>query len=89
MKQVVRIIIKTHFYFYSDPIFENLDMLTFHGLHLLQVGQLYMYSYQIEHFLCRKVTLNREIHTYNVYETLEHFVCLCVGLTIFCFLSPK
>ena len=84
-KRVVRIIDKSHFNAHSDPIFKKLGILKFHDLNLLQLGQ-FMFSYQIRTLppkLASKFTLNSQIHTYGIIrETLMHFVCLSVGLTL-------
>ena len=44
-KRVVRTIAKTTFDAHTDPLFQNLGILKFHDIYLIQLG-LFMYSYQ-------------------------------------------
>jgi len=64
----VRTIPKAKSYAHTDPIFENLGILTFHDIHLLQLG-LCMYSYQNRtlpvNFDC-KFTQQSKIPTYII-----------------------
>ena len=60
-------IVKTTFDAHTDPIFQNLGILKFHDIYLIQLG-LFMYSYQNHtlplKFHC-KFTLQSQIHSRN------------------------
>ena len=66
-KRVIRTIAKTTFDAHTDPIFQNLGILKFHDIYLIQLG-LFMYSYQNHalplKFHC-KFTLQSQIHSHN------------------------
>ena len=82
-KRVTRTIAKTPFDAHThDPIFQNLNILKFHDIYLIQLG-LFMYTYQNHtlpvkfHFISfpYKIKFIRIIQ-----ETLVNFVCLSVEL---------
>ena len=82
-KRVTRTIAKTPFDAHThDPIFQNLNILKFHDIYLIQLG-LFMYTYQNHtlpvkfHFISfpYKIKFIRIIQ-----ETLVNFVCLSVVL---------
>ena len=54
-KRVIRTIAKTPFDAHTDSIFQNLGILKFHDMYLIQLG-LFMYSYQ-NHTLTLKFSL--------------------------------
>ena len=64
---VLLLLSKTTFDAHTDPIFQNLGVLKFHDIYLIQLG-LFMYSYQNHtlplKFHC-KFTLQSQIHSYN------------------------
>ena len=79
---MIRTIAKTPFEVHTDPFFQNLGILKFHDIYLIQLGS-FMYSYQ-NHTLPLKFHCNfsvqSQIHSYITQETLAKFVCLSVVL---------
>ena len=66
-KRVIRTIAKTTFDAHTDPIFQNLGILKFHDIYLIQLG-LFMYSYQNHTLPLKfhsKFTLQSQIHLYR------------------------
>ena len=78
-KRVIRTIAKTTFDAHTDPIFQNLGILKFHDIYLIQLG-LFMYSYQ-NHTLplkCHcKFTLQSQIHSYNTRNSCKFRLPFC------------
>ena len=79
-KRVIRTIAKTTFDAYTDPIFQNLGILKFHDIYLIQLG-LFMYSHQnhtLPHcqFHC-KFTLQSQIHSYNTRNSCKFRLSFC------------
>ena len=81
-KRVIRTIAKTTYDAHTDPIFQNLGILKFHDIYLIQLG-LFMYSYQ-NHTLPLKnfiVNLPYKVKFIRItQETRVNFVCLSVVL---------
>ena len=73
-KRVIRTVAKTPFDAHTDPIFQNLGILKFHDIYLIQLG-LFMYSYQNHtlplKFHC-KFTLQSQINSYNTRNSKFH-----------------
>ena len=78
-KRVIRTIAKTTFDAHTDPIFQNLGILKFHDIYLIQLG-LFMYSYQNHtlplKFHC-KFTLQSQIHSYNTRNSRKYRLPFC------------
>ena len=78
-KRVIRTIAKTTFDAHTDPIFQNLGILKFHDIYLIQLG-LFMYSYQNHtlplKFHC-KFTLQSQIHSYNTRNSCKFRLPFC------------
>ena len=79
-KRVTRTIAKTPFDAHThDPIFQNLNILKFHDIYLIQLG-LFMYSYQ-NHTLPLKFHCHYKVKFIRIIqETRVNFVCLSVVL---------
>ena len=78
-KRVIRTIAKTTFADHTDPVFQNLGILKFHDIYLIQLG-LFMYSYQNHtlplKFHC-KFTLQSQIHSYNTRNSCKFCLPFC------------
>ena len=78
-KRVIRTIAKTTFDAHTDPVFQNLGILKFHDIYLMQLG-LFMYSYQNHtlpsKFHC-KFTLQSQIHSYNTRNSCKFRLPCC------------
>ena len=78
-KRVIRTIAKTTFDAHTDPLFQNLGILKFQDIYLIQLG-LFMYSYQNHtlplKFHC-KFTLQSQIHSYNIRNSCKFRLPLC------------
>ena len=76
---MIRTIDKTTFDAHTDPIFQNLGILKFHDIYLIQLG-LFMYSYQNYtlpfKFHC-KFTLQSQIHSYNTRKSCKFRLPFC------------
>ena len=72
-------IAKTTYDAHTDPIFQNLGILKFHDIYLIQLG-LFMYSYQNHtlplKFHC-KFTLQSQIHSYNTRNSCKFRLPFC------------
>ena len=83
-KRVIRTIAKTTYDAHTDPIFQNLGILKFHDIYLIQLG-LFMYSYQNhtlplpENFIVNLPYKVKFIRITQV-KTRVNFVCLSVVL---------
>ena len=77
-KRVIRTIAKTTFEAHTDPIFQNLGILKFHDIYLIQLD-LFMYSYQ-NHTLPVKFHCKFTKFIRIIQETRVNFVCLSVVL---------
>ena len=78
-KRVIRTIAKTTFDAHTDPIFQNLGILKFHDIYLIQLG-LFMYSYQNHTLLLKfhfKFTLKSQIHSYNKRNSCKYRLFFC------------
>ena len=78
-KQVIRTTDKTRFDAHTDPIFQNLGILKFHDIYLIQLG-LFMYSYQNHtlplKFHC-KFTLQIQIYSCNTRNPCQFRLPFC------------
>ena len=76
---MIRTIAKTTYDAHTDPIFQNLGILKFHDIYLIQLG-LFMYSYQNHtlplKFHC-KFTLQSQIHSYNTRNSCKFRLPFC------------
>ena len=76
---MIRTIAKTTFDAHTDPIFQNLGILKFHDIYLIQLG-LFMYSYQNHtlplKFHC-KFTLQSQIYSYNTRNSCKFRLPFC------------
>ena len=76
---VLLLLSKTTFDAHTDPIFQNLGVLKFHDIYLIQLG-LFMYSYQNHtlplKFHC-KFTLQSQIHSYNTRNSCKFRLPFC------------
>ena len=78
-KRLIRTVAKTPFDAHTDPIFQNLGILKFHDIYLIQLG-LFMYSYQNHtlplKFHC-KFTLQSQINSYNTRNSCKFHLLFC------------
>ena len=79
LKRVTRTKAKTPFDAHThDPIFQNLNILKFHDIYLIQLG-LFMYTYQ-NHTLPVKfhfISLQHQIHSYNTRNSYKFRLPFC------------
>ena len=78
-KRVIRIVNKSNYDAHTDPIFKNLNLLKFHDIHLVQLGQ-FMFAFKIS-IVPRKFenifTRNNQIHSYNTRYANSFRLPLC------------